>query len=353
MANKITIAVVGAGWWAAYNHLPVLEENKNIERIIVVESNRERCAIIQEKFNIDAVYDNIDNMLASEVIDGAIIATPHTCHFEHASRCIAAQEIPVLVEKPMTTSAEDARRLVELAELHSTEILIANGWNFTPYMLKGREQIQAGAIGKTQHVVAQMASPLADLFEGEPMKDTESDIFRPNRSTWADPKNAGGYGWGQMSHLLAAVYYLIDEEPQSVYATFRLSAANVDNYDTAILKTKQETTISLSGASTMPKHSGYMMDIRIFGTKGVLAFDIERERMLVMRHSGEDIVINMKPGDGNYPEEAPIHYFIALCQGKRVTNSANGKIGQRVVETLELMYNSAKSGKKRIVKKVV
>lgn len=351
--SKTTIAVIGAGWWATYNHLPALEENNNVHRVVVVDNDKERLSIIQQEFSIDAVYDDIDDMLESEKVNGAIVATPHTFHFEHAAKCITKRVPVLLVEKPMTTSAKDARKLVRLARVNSTEILIANGWNFTPYISKGREKIQEDAIGTIQHVVAQMASPVADLFNGEPMQGTEPHIFRPPKSTWADPKKAGGYGWGQMSHLLAALYYLIDDAPKSVYATFQLSKAKVDYYDAAILKTKAETTICLSGASTMPKHSGYMMDIRIFGTKGVLAFDIERERMAIMKHSGEDIEIDIESGEGNYPERTPIDYFIACCQGKPINNLANSIVGQRVVETLDLMYRSAKSGEKKFINKII
>lgn len=340
----IAIAVIGAGWWATYNHLPSLEDYKSIKRIIVVDKKQDRLKVIDKKFKVDAVYTSIKDLMENENINGAIIATPHKLHFKHAVNFVT-KGIPVLVEKPMTTSAEDAKMLVELAGKHSTDILIANGWNFTPYMQKARDKIRDGVIGNIQHVVAQMASPLADLFNGEPMQGTETHIFRPKKSTWADPKNAGGYGWGQLSHLLAALYYLIDEDPESVYASTQLSSAGVDYYDSAVLKTKQGTTISLSGASTMPKEKGYMMDIRIFGTEGVLAFDIERERMVIMRKNGQEFRSEMKPGDGNYPERTPIHCFLKLCKGNTIHNAADGTVGRRSVETIELMYKSAESGK--------
>jgi predicted dehydrogenase len=342
--NEVAIAVIGAGWWATYNHIPTLEQNGRVARIVAVDNNIKRLSIIQEEFSISAAYKDVDEMLESEEIDGAIIATPHPSHYVHAVKCIE-KGIHVLVEKPMTTSAKDARKLVELAELNSTEILVANGWNYTPYMLKARQKILEGSIGNIKHVVAQMASPTADLFEGAPMKGTESHLFRPNSSTWANPKNAGGYSWGQLSHLLAALYYLIDEDPKSAYAKFQLSSSRVDYYDAAVLETKQGTSICLSGASTMPKHKEYMLDIRIFGSKGVLVLDIERERMSIMSHEGEDIDNEMKPGDGDYPEQPPIDYFIDLCSGKAIQNPANGIVGLRSVETLELMHRSAKSGK--------
>lgn len=342
--NKVNIAVIGAGWWACYNHIPALKKNNSVGRIVVVDKQKERLAVIKEKLNVTATYTGIDEMLDSEPINGAIVATPHTAHYAPAIKCIK-KGVNVLIEKPMTTSVEDARNLVALAKLHSVEVMVACGWNYTSYMLEAHKKIKEGKIGKIKHVVAQMASPTGDLFNGQPLKGTESDIFRPPSSTWADPDNAGGYSWGQMSHLLAALFYLVNEDPESVYSNFQLSSAGVDYYDAAVLKTNKGTSICLSGASTMPGHRGYMMDLRIFGTEGVLAFDIERERMEIMGAGGEDFKAGMLPGDGKYPEQPPVERFVQLCKGEAVHNPADAIVGRRSVETLYLMHQSAKSGK--------
>jgi predicted dehydrogenase len=132
-----------------------------------------------------------------------------------------------------------------------------------------------------------------------------------------------------------------------------MSSAGVDYYDSAIVETKKGTSICLSGASTMPKHRGYMIDIRIFGSRGVLAFDIERERMSIMSREGEDIEVEMKPGDGDYPEEAPIDCFVDHCSGETIENMADGVVGLRSVETIELMHKSARSGKVESYRSIV
>ncbi|MCO5236834.1 MAG: Gfo/Idh/MocA family oxidoreductase [Chitinophagaceae bacterium] len=342
--NKLNIAIIGAGWWASYNHIPTLKNNNSVGRIIVVDNQEERLAIVKEKLHVDATYTDMDEMLEKENVQGAIIATPHTAHYAPAIKCIQ-KGINILIEKPMTTTIGDARNLADLAKSNGVEVMVACGWNYTHYMLKAHQRIKEGKIGKIRHVVAQMASPTGDLFNGEPLKGTESAIFRPPSSTWADPENAGGYSWGQMSHLLAALFYLIDEDPQSVYSNFQLSSAGVDYYDSAVLKTDKGTTVCLSGASTMPGHRGYMMDIRIFGTEGVLVFDIERERMEVMVDDGDDIENVMAPGEGQYPEQPPVERFVQLCKGEKVHNPADATVGLRSVETLYLMHQSAKSGK--------
>ena len=50
-------------------------------------------------------------------------------------------------------------------------------------------------------------------------------------------------------------------------------------------------TASLSGASTLPKGQPVQIDLRIFGSEGMLVLDIERERLELRRRDGKDEVI--------------------------------------------------------------
>ena len=58
-----------------------------------------------------------------------------------------------------------------------------------------------------------------------------------------------------------------------------LSPAGVDFYDAALVEFSNGATMALSGSATVPKSRGYQLDIRIFGTEGMLLFDIERARV--------------------------------------------------------------------------
>jgi hypothetical protein len=81
--------------------------------------------------------------------------------------------------------------------------------------------LRGGAIGRVEHVVLQMASPLRDLFNGQPLAGTDAAVFRPPASTWADPARSGGYGWGQLCHALGLLFRIADGEalvPTHVFA---------------------------------------------------------------------------------------------------------------------------------------
>ncbi len=49
-------------------------------------------------------------------------------------------------------------------------------------------------------------------------------FFRPEKSTWQDPAQGGGFAYGQMSHCLALMFFLTGLSPETVSAqTFGLA----------------------------------------------------------------------------------------------------------------------------------
>lgn len=164
-------------------------------------------------------------------------------------------------------------------------------------------------------------------------------------STWADPKRAGGSGGGQLVHALGLMFRVADLAPAEVFAMTGNSRAGVDYYDAASVRFAGGATGAVSGAATLPKGRPVQIDLRIFGTEGMLLLDIERERLELRRRDGRDEVIHLAPGDGAYECESPLRVFVDICNGKAVDNPADGLVGARAVEVLDAMYRSAASGR--------
>jgi predicted dehydrogenase len=342
--QPVRIGVIGAGWWAALNHIPLLKANPRCSLVAVSRPGAAELDQLQRTFDIPFVFEDYSEMLDAIPLDGVIIASPHVLHYEHALAALA-KGCHVLVEKPLATSARDAREILVAAEAAGREVVVAYGWNFRSWVEEARILVSSGAIGRVEHVVLQMASPLADLMAGKPMKETEGHLFRPPPSTWADPQRAGGYGWGQLSHALGLLFRITDLAPRAVFATFGRSPTGVDYYDAAVLYFAGGATASLSGASTVPKQCGFQLDLRLFGDKGMLLLDIERERLELHRHDGEDRRVPMRPGDGAYSCEGPVAFLVDRCCGREVLNAAPGMVAARAVDVLDAMYRSAVSGK--------
>ncbi|MBB5754523.1 Gfo/Idh/MocA family oxidoreductase [Prosthecomicrobium pneumaticum] len=346
--RKARIGVIGAGWWAVVNHIPVVKANPNAMLAAVNRLGRAELEAVRQEFDVPHAFEDYTEMLAKVRLDGVIIASPHVNHHEHALAALA-KGCHVLVEKPLATNAADARAIVAAAEAAGKQVVVPYGWNFKPFTDEARRLIAGGAIGRIEHVVLQMASALDDLMAGKPMQETEGAMFRPPASTWADPKRAGGYGWGQLVHALGLFFRIADLAPAEVFAAVGRSPSGVDYYDAAVVRFENGATASLSGSSTVPKHRSVQIDLRVFGSEGMMTLNTEEERLEIRRRDGRDIIVPLAPGEGGYACEEPVNVFIDICRGLPVENRACGLVGQRAVEVLDAMYRSAESGRMEAV----
>lgn len=338
------IGVVGIGWWATVNHIPTIHDCEEAEVVAICDLDQDRLRLAGERFGIAARYSDLDEMLAREALDGIMVSTPHTAHTAPAIAALKAG-CHVLVEKPMATREADGRAIAEAARAAGRQVLVPTGLNFTPFTAQAADWVRSGQIGEVRHAICQMGSALEDLFAGEPMVETEGEMFRPPASTWADPKKAGGYGWGQMSHSLAWLVHVADLTFESVYCMDGKSKSGVDYYDAACARATNGATVVLSGSATVPKHKGMHMDIRIFGTEGMILFDNERARLALSRLDGTEEAVAIPQAEAEYDGALPVRIFARLCAGEAVENASDAECGARVTEALDAMYRSAATGR--------
>jgi predicted dehydrogenase len=346
MANVATktlrVGVIGAGWWASALHLPELKADPRVKIAAVSRLGRAELDRVQSTFGAEAGYEDYREMLAEAALDAVVIASPHTLHFLHASAALE-HGCHVLVEKPMTTSAREARQLVSLAEQKKLILMVAYGFNFAPMVEHARKLLADGAIGPVRHVNLHMASSLEDLFSGQGLAAARDAMFQPASSTWADPKNAGGYGWGQLTHALGILFRIADLEPLDVFATTQLSSSGVDMSAAAAIRFTNGATGVLSGTALIPKHLPSQLDIRLYGSEGTLLLDMDQGRLEVHRNDQSSSIVPLPAGAGDYLRAAPLRRLIDVCYGARLDNPAPGIVGQRSTEVLDALYRSAVS----------
>jgi predicted dehydrogenase len=295
--------------------------------------------------------------LVQQPLDAVVVTSPHTLHFEHAKLALQ-RGLHVMCDKPMCTRAEHARELVRLASEKNLHLLVPYGWHYKDFVQTAKSWLDAGDIGRVQHVLCHMASPIRDLLQGRKFL-TEGNsgqaggvMFEPDPKTWADPQVAGGgYGHAQLSHATGLLAWLTGLMPQSVYALMTAPEAPVDLYDAISVRFEGGAIGCISGAGTMPPSgmSGYQVDLRIFGDGGVLLLDLERTRLELRRHDGRQEKVELAPDAGAYDCTGPPHNFIDLIVGKTTENYAPGETAMRSVLLLDAAYRSAASGKVEVV----
>ncbi len=341
---KTKLGILGAGFWALDNHIPALKTREDAELVAICRLGAKELRATQETYGIPFATENFQELIALEGLDGVIIASPHNLHFEHASAALE-RGLHVMCEKPMTLNARDARQLVELALARNLHFLIPYGWNYTDFAASARQLVREGAIGNVEHVLCHMASSLRDLFSGQSVSWADHALFQPEKATWSNPDTGGGFAHGQLTHALALLLYISDLEPAEVFAFSRASATGADLYDAISCRFKNGATGMLGGAATMPLDSIYQVDIRLFGSEGMLLLDIERPRLELRRNDGHHQVVTVADAPGAYSCIEPVHRFVDLIQGKSVANCSPGDLGANVVAILDGAGRSAVSGK--------
>lgn len=344
--QKSKIGLIGAGWWATTNHLPILEKRNDIELTSVCRLGKEELKKVSDRFGFIHSTENYKELLEND-LDGVIVASPHTKHFEHALAAIN-KGFHVMCEKPLTTKAIEATKLIAEAKKNNVEILIPYGWHYTQFIQKAKQLMTENCVGEIEFVMCHMASPIRSLLEGKQFTSDgggEGDrMFDPEPNTWADPIIAGGgYGLAQMSHSAGLAFWLTNLKTSEVFAYTSSPTSKVELYDSISAKFTSGAIGTFSGAGALPDNKKFQLDVRIFGSEGVLVIDCDRARLQLLRHDGKDYSEELEINDGEYLGGGPSNNFADLITGKSTENFAPGWAGMRAIELIDAAYKSAKS----------
>ena len=110
---------------------------------------------------IPAAYGSYEALLASGDIDLVYVPLPHSLHAEWSIRCLEAG-LPVLCEKPLATSAADARRVADAARRAGLPAAEAFMYRFHPLYDSVLAALRAGRIGRPTVIRSQFTFALDD-----------------------------------------------------------------------------------------------------------------------------------------------------------------------------------------------
>jgi len=109
-----SVILVGAGRRGLGAHLPALDAGRHF-RLTGIVDTKERIAQLREISTLTSpMYDSLDQVLADQRPDLAIVATPHDCHVPLAQQLLCAG-VPTLLEKPPARSASELATLLKLS----------------------------------------------------------------------------------------------------------------------------------------------------------------------------------------------------------------------------------------------
>jgi myo-inositol 2-dehydrogenase/D-chiro-inositol 1-dehydrogenase len=144
----VAIGVVGVGRMGSRHALNVhrLVGGARIEA--VMDRDAQQAALIAGQCGDTKTHQTAEDLIADPAVEAVIIASPESTHADLTRACIHAGK-PVLCEKPLATTVEDARSVVA-AELEGGRRLVSVGFmrEFDPSHRRVAEVLQSGAVGE-------------------------------------------------------------------------------------------------------------------------------------------------------------------------------------------------------------
>lgn len=348
MGRKVRLGFIGAGWWATTNHIPLLAQRDDVALVAVCRLGKDVLQRVKDEFGFAFATEDYRELLEQD-LDGVVVSSPHRFHYEHAKAALE-KGLHVMCEKPMALHADEAWDLVATAQARNVHLLVPYGWHYKPFVQRAKQLMDEGCVGQVEYVLCHMASPTKDFFSGGgsvPAK-WEPTLAKPDTTTWQVKDYGGGYAHGQVTHSSALMFWLTGLRARQVSAVMTEPNSQVDMYNAATVQFTNHAIGTISGAATLPDNDKFQVDVRIFGSEGVLLLDVERERLEVRRHDGRHIHVDVPAGEGAYSCEGPPNRFVELIQGYG-RNDSSGEVAARSVELIEAMHESAHQNGKPVL----
>ncbi|MDR5855855.1 oxidoreductase [Caballeronia sp. LZ062] len=147
MSSALKVGLMGYGLAGATFHAPVIEHCGRAKVAAIATSQAERALADYPDARIVADFDAL---IALTDVPCVVIATPNDTHFDLAHRALSAGK-HVVVDKPVTLSARDARTLADLAAERGLLFAPFHNRRWDGDFLTVRTLIESGRLGRITH----------------------------------------------------------------------------------------------------------------------------------------------------------------------------------------------------------
>lgn len=238
MKENLNWAVLGTGVIANEMAQALQKMGKNL--YAVANRTHEKAIAFANKYDVQKVYDGIDDMFEDEDVDIIYITSPHNTHYAFMEKALQHGK-HLLVEKSITLNSRELDRMIALA--NQKQLIMAEAmtiWHM-PIYKKLWEIVKSNQLGKVQMITVNFGS-----FKEY---DMNNRFFNMNL--------AGGAMLDIGVYALSIVRSFMDETPTDIVSQWKASPTGSDEQATILLKNKQDqmATVALSMHSRQPKRA--------------------------------------------------------------------------------------------------
>lgn len=225
--TKLKVAIVGCGSITRKRHALEYAANEHVEMIAFCDIVEERAVELAEQYGGRA-YRDYNEMLEKEKPDLVSVCTSNA---DHAEVTIAAAKAGahILCEKPMATSMEEAKAMIQAAKDNNVYLMIGHNQRMMPPHVKAKEVLLQGKLGKVLTFRTAFGHPGP---EGWSIEGKEGWFFQKDRAYVGAMGDLG-------VHKADLIRWMLDDEVVEVGAfveTLHKEDTDVDDNATCILR---------------------------------------------------------------------------------------------------------------------
>ncbi len=351
--KRVRIGVIGAGWWATTAHIPAIKSRADVELVAIQSREPGKSERIARDFGAKRFCTTPEELLALPDIDAVIIASTPNVHYAQAKAALESRR-HVLLEKPMTFTAAEARELVEIAARKRLQFVISCPWHYTRHGIESRRLIQSGALGVVKMISVLMTNPVDKLLKGintSPTHGMANVYVEPRPGSYSDPAIAGGGQiFCQVAHAAAYLTFLTGNRPAQVFAHFDNDGSANDIYDALNVKLENGALVTLASTAATPR-SERNYEVRVFGSKAILQLELWRGTMSLTDFADKRTDFPPLAANEIYPAQSPALNFLDAILG-RATNGSPSELGLASMEIIEAACQSASTGQNIVLRPV-
>lgn len=134
------IGTIGTGSITDWVMGQLLEYEEN-EYVAIYSRKQETAQTLAEKYHVEKIYTDLDEMLKDDEIDCIYVASPNSLHYEHAKKAMQANK-NVIVEKPFCSNVQECEELIALCKETKCFLFEAITTVYNPNFLTIKEKLK-------------------------------------------------------------------------------------------------------------------------------------------------------------------------------------------------------------------
>ncbi|MBN1146091.1 MAG: Gfo/Idh/MocA family oxidoreductase [Anaerolineales bacterium] len=274
-------------------------------------------------------FQTYEDLLAAKP-DGVIICSENSRHRPMVEMAAAAG-VNVLCEKPLATTIEDARAIVEACERAGVLLMTAFPMRFSAPLLEVKARLEAGDFGRVYCFNA----------------TNQGELPRKYRQWFVDQRLAGGGAlMDHTVHLVDIMRWYLGQEIVEVYAQanriFHADSVEVETGGLEMITFADKTFASIDASWSRPDYwpTWGGLTFEMVTERGAILVDAFRQNLTIYRHEWQRGGWAYWGSDAN---QAMIAEFVDAMRAGRPAR-VTGWDGYRAVEATLAAYESAETG---------